>query len=140
MLGRFTMGTVNDGIGGKRSLITCFIILIAGLVWLQLSGGAWMLYLFAVIYGFAHGGLFTVMSPTVAELFGTGSHGLLFGIVLFCGTVGGALGPLMAGHIFDLTQSYRLVFLILTALACAGLILIATLRPPGIDAGDLKSS
>jgi len=135
MLGRFTMGTVNDGIGGKRSLITCFIILICGLVWLQLSHGAWMLFLFAVIYGFAHGGLFTVMSPMVAELFGTGSHGLLFGIILFSGDLGGAVGPLMAGHIFDLTGSYRLVFLILTAMATVGLILITTLRPPAKDVG-----
>ena len=130
MLGRFTMGILNDRIAGKRSLIACFIILLGGLVLLQLSHTAWMLFLFAVIYGFAHGGLFTVMAPTVAELFGTGSHGLLFGIVLFCGTLGGALGPLMAGHLFDLTGNYRLVFLILTALAMAGFGLILTLRPP----------
>ena len=134
MLGRFTMGTVNDGIGGKRSLMTCFIILIFGLVWLQLSHAAWMLFLFATVYGFAHGGLLTVVSPTVAELFGTRSHGLLFGIVLFSGTLGGAAGPLMAGHIFDLTGSYRLVFLILTVMAVVGLILITTLRPPEKDA------
>ena len=133
MLGRFAIGTVNDGIGGKRSLIICFITLICGLVWLQLSNAVWMLYLFAAIYGLAHGGLFTVMSPMVAELFGTGSHGLLFGIVLFSGTLGGAIGPLMAGHIFDLSGSYRLVFLILTAMAVIGLILVTTLRPPGID-------
>jgi MFS family permease len=130
MLGRFTMGTVNDGIGGKRSLMTCFVILVGGLVWLQLSTGAWMLFFFATIYGFAHGGLFTVMSPTVAELFGTGSHGLLFGLVLFSGTLGGAAGPLMAGGIFDLTGSYRLVFIILTALALVGAALVATLQPP----------
>ena len=135
MLGRFTMGTLNDRIGGKRSLITCFIILVCGLVWLQLANGAGMLFLFAVIYGFAHGGLFTIMSPTVAELFGTASHGLLFGIVLFSGTLGGALGPLMAGHIFDLTGSYRLVFLILTAMALVGFILITTLRPPARNTG-----
>ena len=135
MLGRFTMGTLNDRIGGKRSLITCFIILVCGLVWLQLANGAGMLFLFAVIYGFAHGGLFTIMSPTVAELFGTASHGLLFGIVLFSGTLGGALGPLMAGHIFDLTGSYHLVFLILTAMALVGFILITTLRPPARNTG-----
>ena len=135
MLGRFTMGTLNDRIGGKRSLITCFIILVFGLVWLQLANGAGMLFLFAVIYGFAHGGLFTIMSPTVAELFGTASHGLLFGIVLFSGTLGGALGPLMAGHIFDLTGSYHLVFLILTAMALVGFILITTLRPPARNTG-----
>jgi len=135
MLGRIIIGTLNDRIGGKRSLIICFIILVCGLVWLQLSNASWMLFVFAIIYGFAHGGLFTVMSPTVAELFGTGSHGLLFGIVLFSGTLGGAIGPLMAGSIFDLTGSYRLVFIILTAMALVGIILITTLRPPGRDTG-----
>ena len=134
MLGRFTMGTVNDRIGGKRALIICFVILLCGLIWLQVSHVAWMLFLFATVYGFAHGGLFTVMSPMVAELFGTGSHGLLFGIVLFSGTLGGALGPLMAGRLFDITGSYRLVFLILTVLAVIGFILITTLRLPGQDA------
>jgi len=137
MLGRITIGTVNDAIGGKRSLITCFIILICGLVWLQLSHKAWMLFLFAILYGFAHGGFFTVMSPTVAELFGTGSHGLLFGIVLFSGTLGGAIGPLMAGRIFDLTESYRLVFFILTAMAVFGFILITTLRLPKKDVSGI---
>jgi MFS family permease len=131
MLGRAVIGTANDRIGGKRSLIICFIILIGGLLWLQIAREAWMLFVFATIYGFAHGGLFTVVSPTVAELFGTGSHGLLFGIVLFSGTLGGAGGPLMAGHIFDTTGSYRLVFVFLTGLAVVGCILIATLRPPG---------
>ena len=46
-----------------------------------------MLFLFAVIYGLAHGSFFTAVSPTLAEFFGTGSHGLLFGIVLFSGTL-----------------------------------------------------
>lgn len=137
MLGRVTIGTVNDRIGGKRSFITCFIILICGLIWLQLSHKALMLFLFAILYGFAHGGFFTVMSPTVAELFGTGSHGLLFGIVLFSGTLGGAIGPLMAGRIFDLTGSYRLVFLILTAMAVFGFILITTLRLPKKDVSGI---
>ena len=50
--------------------------------------------------------------------------------------MGGAIGPLMAGRIFDLTGSYQLVFLILTAMAIVGIILIATLRPPAIDTGS----
>ena len=135
MLGRAVIGTANDRIGGKRSLMICFIILVCGLIWLQMATEAWMLFAFAAIYGLAHGGLFTVMSPTVAELFGTGSHGLLFGIVLFSGTLGGAIGPLMAGRIFDLTGSYRLVFLILTAMAVVGFILVTILRPPAKDPG-----
>ena len=129
MLGRIVMGAWNDKIGGKRSLIICFILLLGSLFWLQVAGEAWMLFLFAAVYGFAHGGFFTVMSPTVAELFGTGSHGLLFGLVLASGNVGGAVGPLLAGRTFDVTGSYRVVFLVLVALVVVGFIMIALLRP-----------
>jgi MFS family permease len=129
MLGRFVMGTANDRIGGKRSLIICGAVLFSALVWLQFATDAWMLFLFGVICGFAHGGFFTVVSPTVAELFGTGSHGTLFGMVLFCGTIGGAMGPLLAGYTFDLTGSYRTVFGVLSVLTLLGLTMIALLRP-----------
>ncbi len=143
MLGRIVMGTANDRIGGKRSLIICFSVLLCGLIWLQMAREAWMLFLFAVIYGFAHGGFFTVMSPTVAELFGTGSHGLLFGIVLFSGAIGGAVGPLLAGRTFDLTGSYQMFFLVLSGLAGIGFVLITLLRPledTGSQGRVLKSS
>ena len=131
MLGRTVMGLTNDRIGGKRSLIVCFIILLGGLTCLQISSSVWMLYLFAAVYGFAHGGFFTVMSPMVAELFGTGFHGLLFGLVLFSGTIGGSVGPLLTGYIFDVTGSYRIAFIVLTALTLAGFLLILFLRPLG---------
>jgi len=129
MLGRIVMGTANDRIGGKRSLILGLTLLIISLVWLQASASAWMLFVFAVLYGFAHGALFTVMSPTVAEFFGTASHGLIFGMVLFSGTLGGSLGPLIAGYIFDLSGAYRAAFITLTVMACIGLILAALIRP-----------
>ncbi|UCG63687.1 MAG: MFS transporter [Deltaproteobacteria bacterium] len=129
MLGRIVMGTVNDRIGGKRSLMICFILLLCGLIWVQVAGEAWMLFLFAVIYGFAHGGFFTVVSPTVAELFGTGSHGVLYGIVLCHGNTGAAVGPLLAGRTFDVTGSYQIVFLVLTGVAGLGFVLIMLLRP-----------
>ncbi|MCD4717833.1 MAG: MFS transporter, partial [Desulfobacterales bacterium] len=59
----------------------------------------------------------------------TGSHGVLFGIILFCGTIGGAIGPLLAGRIFDLTGSYQILFLVLTGVTVIGFVLIIMLRP-----------
>ena len=129
MLGRFVMGTINDKIKGKRSMLLSLLILISSLIWLQLSSTAWMLFVFAVVYGFAHGALFTIMSPLVAELFGTGSHGSLFGAILFCGTLGGSLGPWLTGHLFDLTGSYRVAFVVLLILALIGLGFISVIRP-----------
>ena len=135
MLGRFVMGTANYKIGGKRSLIICFVMLLSSIICLLVATEASMLFLFAVIYGFAHGAFFTVVSPMVAELFGTGSHGVLFGIILFCGTIGGAAGPLLAGHTFDVTGSYLFAFIVLALLTLVGLIMITLLQPlrsPGV--------
>jgi MFS family permease len=129
IVGRFVLGSAYDRIGGKRSLMICFIILFCSFIWLQVAGSAWMLFLFAVVYGFAHGGLFTVVSPTVAELFGTGSHGVLFGIVLFSGNFAGAISPILAGRIFDVMGSYRIIFLMLIVVAATGFVLVSLLRP-----------
>ncbi len=129
IVGRFVLGSAYDRIGGKRSLMICFIILFCSFIWLQVAGSAWMLFLFAVVYGFAHGGLFTVVSPTVAELFGTGSHGVLFGIVLFSGNLAGAISPILAGRIFDVMGSYRIIFLMLIVVAATGFVLVSLLRP-----------
>ena len=129
MFGRLSTGLAIDRIGNKKSLIVCFILLILSFLWLQVSKEMWMLYLFAVIYGIAHGAFFTVISPIVARLFGISSHGVLFGIIAFSVTVGGALGPVLAGHVFDITHSYRLVFLILTGVSCVSLLLSLSLKP-----------
>jgi OFA family oxalate/formate antiporter-like MFS transporter len=71
-----------------------------------------MLYLFAAMYGFSHGGFFIVLSPLLADLFGLSSHGAIFGGVFLSATAGGAVGPMLAGRIFDVTGSYQLAFLI----------------------------
>jgi MFS family permease len=94
-----------------------------------MASNTWMLYLFAVVYGFAHGSLFTVISPTIAELFGTNSHGLLFGLVLFIGTLGGSVGPLLAGFLFDQTGTYQTGIIVLVLMSILGLFLVTLLRP-----------
>jgi MFS family permease len=129
MAGRFVIGNAIDRIGNRTSMIVCFVLLIAVLLWLQTADELWMLYLFAAAYGFVHGGFFTVVSPIVAEYFGLRCHGLLFGVVVFAGTVGGFVGPVLAGRIYDVTTSYRLAFWVCIVAASAGLALILSLKP-----------
>ena len=136
MVGRFVTGVAIDRIGNRLSMIICLILLILALLWLQLAGELWMFYLFAVVYGFGHGGLFTVISPIVAEYFGIRSHGVLFGIVFCSAMVGGAIGPVIAGHIFDTTGSYSLAFRICTSVGALALVLILTLRKTRLNAEE----
>lgn len=128
VIGRIVMGIASDRIGNKRSLLICFVLMLISLLWLQLAGDLWSLYLFAAIYGFAHGGFFALISPVVAGYFGIRSHGVILGIVLFSGTFGGAIGSVLTGLIFDITQSYKLAFWLLTVAIALGLTLITTLK------------
>ena len=131
IVGRVVMGSAGDRVGSRLAMTICFLMLVVALFWLQIAGELWMLYLFAIIYGFAHGGFFALISPLVAELFGLRSHGVIFGTALFSGTIGGATGQVLAGRIFDVTGSYQLGFLVCALLAVAGFILTLFLRPTG---------
>ncbi len=68
MIGRFVAGMAIDRIGSQRAMMVCFLLLIPGLLWLQMADSLWMLYLFASVYGMAHGGFFTTISPNIFTL------------------------------------------------------------------------
>lgn len=129
MVGRLFAGITIDRIGSKPIMVTCLFVLITSLLWLQVSESLWMLYLFACIYGLAHGGLYTAISPIVAEIFGITAHGTIFGIIFFFGATGGAIGPFLAGQLFDITGSYVIIFRSITILSIIGLALLSLLKP-----------
>ena len=129
LLGKTIMGSAGDKIGNKLTLIISFALMAIILFWLIPAKEAWMLYLFAAIFGFSFSGLDTLISPIVAELFGLTSHGVIFGVIIFSVTIGGAIGPVVAGHIFDITNSYQPAFLITATAATIGTTMILFLRP-----------
>ena len=129
IVGRITMGTVSDRLGGRKAFLLSFAVLISALIWLQFSAVPWMLFTFVVVYGFAHGGFYTVLSPTVAELFGLRAHGAIFGTVYLWGTLGGAAGPVVAGRLFDMQHNYDTAFMLLLVLSLVALLLMLPVRP-----------
>jgi MFS family permease len=133
VVGRLSVGALVDRISGRRALILCFVPLIVSLLAFLSITTPWALFAAVPIYGLAHGGFFTVMSPTVAEYYGLQAHGAIFGFVLFFGAVGGAAGPILAGRIFDLTDSYDLAFSALAVLAVLGLALVLRLPSSNPD-------
>ncbi len=135
IVGRLVLGGAYDRYGARRSLVACFAILAASLVLLQFAGSAWSLFLFAAIYGPAHGGFFTITSPSVAEFFGTRAHGTLFGLVVASGTFGATLGPIVAGGLFDGLGSYSGAFALLLGFSLAGLIVANALPRHGQTPG-----
>lgn len=130
IIGRLVLGWGIDKIGGKQGYIVCFTLLLTSLLLLKQIHDPRYLYGFAIIYGLAHGGFFTVVSPTLAEFFGMRAIGTVFGTVVFFGTLSGAAGPIITGRIFDLHGSYDWAFILFASLAAIGLVLTLLLKTP----------
>ena len=129
VVGNYVMGRVCDKIGPRKIFIICFTLMAAALFWLSQAREMWMLYLFSVVFGFHHGANATAQAPIVARIFGLKAHGAIFGAAAFGFTAGGAIGPVLTGYIYDLTDSYQLPFIICGILGILGLGLSAILRP-----------
>ena len=129
MAGRIIMGNAGDRIGNKPALIICFTTTTVASLWLLAAQDVWMFYLFAVVFGFAYGGAIALNSLIVAEFFGLSSLGVILGVVTFGWSIGEAVGPVLAGRIFDITGSYQPAFWICAAFSLATVIIILFLRP-----------
>jgi len=128
-IGCIVLGGVADRLGSRRVITISFILVTAALFWLVPIREVWMLYLFAIIYGIGSGGGAPVESTVVAELFGMKSHGSIFGLVSCSFTIGSAIGPLLAGYLFDVNGSYQMAFLVCAGLGIVGVMMAAILRP-----------
>jgi MFS family permease len=128
--GRLTVGRLADVIGGRLSFALNLALLVVAMAGLAAITAFGPLHLVVAVYGFAHGGVFVVGSLLVADYFGMRAHGAIFGTVLFFGNLGGAIGPVLAGLVFDLGGSYLWAFLGLMALAGVALGLVLSLPAP----------
>ena len=110
-LGRFTIGAAADRIGRWRGLGLSFGgVGISCLLWLA-ADEMLVLGIFAVLVGAFWGGSVALAPSVMADYFGTRAVSGIIG-VLYAGVGFGALvGPIIAGLVFDLWQSYLIAIL-----------------------------
>jgi MFS family permease len=137
IVGRLAVGLFLDKMGGKKSYLFCFIPILLSLAIFMVTTNHMLIFIFVALYGFAHGALFVVVPPTLAEYFGLRDHASLFGIIVFCGTIGGAIGPILAGAAFDLMGTYKIAFATLFILVVLSSIVALTL-PKKINSNPNK--
>ncbi|UCG82174.1 MAG: MFS transporter [Dehalococcoidia bacterium] len=127
--GRVIVGAVSDRIGTKRALGCCVLVVSAMLFWLIVARQPWMIFVFALPFGFAYGGSMPQTPRVIAELFGTKSIGAIMGLNGIFMSLGPALGPIIGTLVYDHTGNYALAFMIggLGVLVSFGLILMLKL-------------
>jgi MFS family permease len=129
ILGRIVLGGVGDRIGNRRAYIIVFVMMALALLWLMPSRDAWSFYLLAFIFGLAYGNGVAQESPLVAKVFGLTSLGSILGVIVLSFGIGAAVGPVLAGYIFDVTGSYHIALIMTAAISVIALVLTILLRP-----------
>jgi MFS family permease len=129
MIGRIVMGSFVDRVQGRSAAILSLSVLIIALVWLLQAESLWKYYLFAVIFGFGYGGMSCLQPLLAVELFGLYTAGVITAIFSFGFNIGGAIGPVLSGYIFDIHKSYQWAFIICIILIALALLLSFYLKP-----------
>ena len=131
IVGRLSVGVLSDRAGRKPLFVVCLLVQAAMMLWLMQSSSIWMFYVFAVAWGFAYGGVGPMIPAVTGELFGLRHMGSIFGLVILTMSVGGAVGPTLAGYIVDATGGYSVAFLIGAIATFLSALGICFLRRPG---------
>ncbi len=111
-VGLIVMGIVADRIGRKKTAIICTLFLTSSILVLIWAKELWLLYLFAIIYGFGNGGLLSAITALMGDSFGVNKLGSILGILDIGWAVGSAIGPVVGGLFYDFNGSYTTAFIL----------------------------
>jgi MFS family permease len=106
--------SASDRIGREGTMIISTIIGISGIIvllFMKNTSDSWMLYYYAITFGFSNGLSAPTIAATTTDIFQGPRVGATLGFVWLSFAVGGAIGPWLGGWIFELTQSYEAAFL-----------------------------
>ncbi|MEX0681951.1 MAG: MFS transporter [Dehalococcoidia bacterium] len=128
--GRFGMGQLADVMDKRRVLATSFGTCALALVLYATIFEPWQIIYALPVFAIGWGGIIPVRPTFQAEYFGMKALGAIQGLVFTIATLGGLVGPVFAGWMYDQTESYRLSFLILSAGALLAVPLTLTMKRP----------
>ena len=110
--GRLTAGFLSDRVGANRVLFCGLFLQGVMILWLSRMSSLGMFYFFAFLFGIAYGGNLVMIPRLTASIFGVKYMGAVYGGLSVADGIGFAIGPVLAGYLFDLASSYNDAFMI----------------------------
>jgi sugar phosphate permease len=109
--GKLFFGYLTEKISVRYAIMICFTVQAIGVfILMMVDTNAALLWIFVLVFGFAFGGVITLMPLAVVALFPLSALGVIFGFVHFVFISGVLIGPPLAGLAYDLSGSYTTAF------------------------------
>lgn len=118
IFGKSGGGWLSDRYERELIYVIGIVILVGAVGALALVGAVpsrWGAYAYAAMLGVGYSATAALIPAMVSDRFRGPRFGLILGVGLMGGALGSALGPWMAGRLFDLSGSYAIAFLIAAA-------------------------
>jgi MFS family permease len=128
VLGKLAVGPVIDRWGSSRTMAVS-AVLFALSYWILIHAHQYhVVMMFACLYGFSLGAPLALNPLLTSDHLGMKHFGAVFGVLSIMGLVGGSVGPVIAGKVFDTQDSYLLILyssIVISLLAAALCVFLA---------------
>lgn len=129
LLSHFVLGWIADRVNKPKLLATCHLLPALSLPPLLFGAGYWQLWFFTAAFTLLDAS-FPIVWATVGDFFGRRNFATIRGSMSFFYSWGSFVGPVMAGIIYDRTESYALVLWIFLGLLTTATALVLFLIQP----------
>ena len=125
MGGKVVFGLLAERIPVRRAMMISFMGLIGAILLMQNPWHPAVIWVASPLFGLCMGSFGPLSTLIVQDSFGLRNFGSIVGLLNLSTVVSFAVGPLLGGLAFDLTESYRVVFLGVAAVVASGVVLLA---------------
>ena len=132
-VGKFGFGWLCDRIPAKYACaIGLMLQMVSIIIFIRVgpASSTSMIWLYAIIMGLGVGSWLPTSSMLTSTNFGLANYGAIYGVVNLFIYAGVAIGPLMAGFMYDAMNTYHWAFIIFLALYLVAIPAILVLRRP----------
>ncbi|HRR40092.1 MAG TPA: MFS transporter [Syntrophales bacterium] len=130
LLGQFFFGWLSDRLKDVRySAVLGMVVMAVGMLILLQAKTVNVLYIYALVYGFGYGSVAPMLPILAADRFGRHVLGSVYGMLTFFNGIGGSIGPIIGGLIYDRFGSYVYVWQANIAVLIVVILLLLKLKP-----------
>jgi len=122
--GRFGFGWLSDTIDKRYISSLSFTMMTIGMVIFSVARSPLSFCIFLLLFSPGHGGGVVMRAAMVREYYGRAIFGKMVGIIMGVSSIGGIIGPTLAGWIYDTTGSYFGVWVASSVAVAASVIFI----------------
>jgi MFS family permease len=128
VVGLLVTSLLSDKFVRKNVLASVYAMRVLGYIVLLLVPGNWGLWGFVLLLGFSWYSSAPLTTSLTADIYGLKNFGVLNGITFLAHQLGGALGVILAGVLYDINGSYVIPFAIAGALMAAASVAAFSVR------------